>query len=510
MSTIKDLKQTPKQPKLSSLSERISYLLQLEGLHEAEFARKVGITQQVCNQILRGQTANPRLETLTKLADFFDITVGQLIGSESFENHSLKPNASAIPLLDWDNITLWVESEKLPKNGTSTQWISCDLKSNNRVYAIRSNPSFEPYFDRHSVLIIDPSLDYIPGHFVVASVHSKTITVRRLVEELGDIFLNSIVPGIPSIQLGSHIQLLGTVVEVRQSQIQPHLSIRKTNTMNTLKKSDQSLNDAPLGKTSAYINTYTPSLLFPIPRKIKRDEIGIKDQLPFGGIDIWTGYELSWLNAKGKPSVAIAEFRIPCESPNIIESKSFKLYLNSFNNSRFESFDQVRSILEKDLSERVGAQIQVQLFSAEDPTLSFGKLRGISLDNLDVECTQYMPDSKLLSTSSEVVDEIIFSHLLKSNCLVTGQPDWGSIEIAYRGPKINHEGLLQYIVSLRDHNEFHEQCVERIFCDLNTICKPEWLSVYARYTRRGGLDINPYRVSPGSHPQPENVRLTRQ
>jgi 7-cyano-7-deazaguanine reductase len=510
MSTTPKLNERSKPKRFSSLAEKIAYLLQREGLHEAEFARKVGITQQVCNQILRGQTANPRLETLTKLASFFSVSVGQLVGSEPFEDCSPKPEVSAIPLLDWNQVALWVEDGVLPENGMSTLWISCDLKPGRRVYAIRSNPSFEPYFDRNAVLLIDPSIEYLPGHFVVANIHSKTITVRRLVEELGEFFLNSIVSGIPSIQLGPHVQLLGTVVEIRQSQLQPHLSIRKTKAMSHLKQSNNVLNDAPLGKSSAYINTYTPSLLFPIPRKIKRDEIGIHDQLPFTGGDIWTGYELSWLNLKGKPTVAIGEFWIPCESTHIIESKSLKLYLNSLSNSRFESIDHVKAIIEKDLSERVGSKITVKIVSTEESSLSFGQLRGKCLDDLDIECSQYMPDPSLLSSGHEVADEIVYSHLLKSNCLVTGQPDWGSIEIAYRGPKINHEGLLKYIVSLRDHNEFHEQCVERIFCDLTKICNPHWLSVYARYTRRGGLDINPYRVSPGSEPHPGNVRLTRQ
>lgn len=280
--------------------------------------------------------------------------------------------------------------------------------------------------------------------------------------------------------------------------------------MNPLKQSGNALDASPLGKSSTYINTYTPNLLFPIPRKIKRDEIRIKDQLPFTGVDIWTGYELSWLNSKGKPVVAIGEFWIPCESPFIIESKSFKLYLNSFNNSRFETADQVKAIIEKDLSDRAGAEIKVNLYSTESEHLRLGKLRGQCLDDLDIDCSQYTPDPRLLTTGKEVIQETVYTHLLKSNCLVTGQPDWGSIEIMYRGPKINHENLLRYIVSLRDHNEFHEQCVERIYCNLMEFCRPEWLSVYARYTRRGGLDINPYRVSPGSDPIPSNTRLTRQ
>jgi 7-cyano-7-deazaguanine reductase len=274
--------------------------------------------------------------------------------------------------------------------------------------------------------------------------------------------------------------------------------------------SNEQLQDSPLGKTAAYINTYTASLLFPIPRKIKRDEIGIHQELPFTGVDIWTGYELSWLNLKGKPSVAIADFRIPCESPNIVESKSLKLYLTSFSGSKFESVEQVKHTIEKDLSASTGAPVKLEVLSVDAESLMPSRLQGTCLDSLDVECSQYMPDPSLLSAKGEKVEEVLYSHLLKSNCLVTGQPDWGSIEISYRGSKIDHAGLLKYIVSLRNHNEFHEQCVERIFSDLKRMCQPEWLSVYARYTRRGGLDINPFRVTVGSPAQPKNLRLTRQ
>lgn len=227
MSTAIDLNKNSIRKQFSTLAERVSYLLDQEGLHEAEFARKLGIKQQLCNQILRGQTANPRLETLVRLANFFKVTVGQLIGTESLE-HS--PSSATVPVLDWNHVIDWVKNEKLPEQGKSTAWICSDLHSESRGYAIRSNPILEPYFDRGAVLLIDPSLEYQPGHFVVASLHltkSVSITVRRLVEELGDVFLNSIVPGIPSIQVGPQIQLLGTVVEVRQSQIQPQLSIKK-------------------------------------------------------------------------------------------------------------------------------------------------------------------------------------------------------------------------------------------------------------------------------------------
>lgn len=273
-----------------------------------------------------------------------------------------------------------------------------------------------------------------------------------------------------------------------------------------------------LGKTSAYADQYDPSLLFPLPRAAKRVEMGIGAQLPFFGADLWTGYELSWLNLRGKPQVALVHFTIPCETPNIVESKSFKLYLNSFNNSRFASADEVLNRLRADVSETVwrgaerAATVGVRLVLPE----AFGmqkvqELQGLDLDRLDVECTDYHPQPQLLRAElgSAPVNETLVSHLLKSNCLVTGQPDWGSVQIAYSGPAIDQERLLQYIVSFRNHNEFHEQCVERMFTDIWRQCQPIKLSVYARYTRRGGLDISPFRTShPGNMPAP--VRAARQ
>lgn len=281
--------------------------------------------------------------------------------------------------------------------------------------------------------------------------------------------------------------------------------------MNTLEQSQ-------LGKTSAYADQYDPGLLFPLPRAAKREEIGIHGQLPFFGADLWTGYELSWLNLRGKPQVALVHFHIPCETPNIVESKSFKLYLNSFNNSRFASADEVLTKLRADVSEAVwrgapqAATVGVRLVLPEAfATQKVQELQGLELDRLDVECSDYQPRPDLLRADSDnpPVSETLVSHLLKSNCLVTGQPDWGSVQISYTGPAIDQEGLLQYIVSFRNHNEFHEQCVERIFTDIWRQCQPLKLSVYARYTRRGGLDISPLRTS---HPQamPAPQRTARQ
>ncbi len=279
---------------------------------------------------------------------------------------------------------------------------------------------------------------------------------------------------------------------------------------------------SPLGKTSAYVDQYEPSLLFPIARAGKRAEIGIAGTPPFLGADMWTAFELSWLNLRGKPQVALAHITVPCESPNIIESKSFKLYLNSFNNTRLSDVAELKRRLRDDLSEaawRVAGEpagaagsvgVRIVLPDQFDRE-AVQELDGLSLDRLDAECTHFTPAPALLRTVPEdgPVSEVLTSNLLKSNCLVTGQPDWGSVQISYSGAQIDHEGLLQYLVSFRNHNEFHEQCVERIFMDIQTHCRPVKLSVYARYTRRGGLDINPFRTS---HPQalPPNVRTARQ
>lgn len=275
---------------------------------------------------------------------------------------------------------------------------------------------------------------------------------------------------------------------------------------------------SPLGQASAYADQYDPSLLFPIPRAGKRAEIGVDGAPPFFGADLWTAFELSWLNLRGKPQVALAHFTVPCETRNIVESKSFKLYLNSFNNTRLADAEAVRARLRADIGEAVwrGAEnassIGVKLLMPDafdrEPV---HELDGLSLDRLDVECTRYTPAPELLKVAAgePEVSEVLVSNLLKSNCLVTGQPDWGSVQIRYSGAPIDQAGLLQYLVSFRNHNEFHEQCVERIFMDIWNRCKPHRLSVYARYTRRGGLDINPLRTS---HPQalPANTRTARQ
>jgi 7-cyano-7-deazaguanine reductase len=257
------------------------------------------------------------------------------------------------------------------------------------------------------------------------------------------------------------------------------------------------LDKLTLGKTTKYISHYDPSLLQGVPRSLNRQALKLTpDNLPFKGEDVWYGYELSWLNSKGKPVVAVAEFSFPCTSPNIVESKSFKLYLNSFNQSKFDDIDSVQKLLCQDLSKISGAQATIKLFNVEAcPPLMINHLAAICLDEIDIEINEYNLQPQFLSmeNNQETVNESLVSHLLKSNCLITNQPDWASIYISYSGNKINHKALLKYLISFRQHNEFHEQCVERIFCDIQTYCQPERLTVYARYTRRGGLDINPFR-----------------
>jgi len=267
---------------------------------------------------------------------------------------------------------------------------------------------------------------------------------------------------------------------------------------------------SPLGKTTVYADRYDPSLLFPIPRQGKRDEIGVSAPLPFHGVDIWNAYELSWLDARGKPRVALAEFRVPASSPNIIESKSFKLYLNGFAQERIDDMQALAATLRHDLSAAAGAEVGAQLSEPSARAHAVIDLDGISIDTLDVAIDDYGPPKAayLRADVDEVIEETLVSDLLRSNCPVTGQPDWGSVQIRYRGPRIGREGLLRYLVSFRNHNEFHEQCVERIFVDVTRHCAPLQLSVYARYTRRGGLDINPFRAS--AEAVPGNPRGARQ
>lgn len=269
------------------------------------------------------------------------------------------------------------------------------------------------------------------------------------------------------------------------------------------------LKNVPLDKKEAYISTYTPELLFAIPRKSKRDEIGVPEKLPFHGRDYWMAYEISWLNLQGKPQIAWAQFSFPCDSECIIESKSMKLYLNSFNQSRYASMTEVEEVIRKDYSVLLNCEVEVKLFppswDKHPPRQDF---TGICVDGLEVETDVYQVNANLLKVEEEVVDEAIYSHLLKSNCLVTHQPDWAAVWVHYVGKKIDHTSFLKYIISFREHYEFHEQCIERIYMDILNHCKPEKLTVFGKYSRRGGIEIEPYRSNFESAPQ--SFKIIRQ
>lgn len=274
---------------------------------------------------------------------------------------------------------------------------------------------------------------------------------------------------------------------------------------------------SPLGKDSAYPDQYDPTLLYPIPRAQGREGLDDTQSLPFDGVDIWNAYEVSWLNTRGKPCVAIAVMTVSALSTCIVESKSLKLYLGSLNQAVFDSMLEVAVCIEKDVAGVVEGDVQVvlkPLTQAEPtPSMDVGDMmlsEARCVDDLDVDIEHYSICPALLQLEEEeaIVDQCISSHLLRSNCPVTGQPDWATVYLHYRGKKICHRSFLKYIVSYRNHNDFHEQCVERIFLDVLARCKPEGLSVYARYTRRGGIDINPFRSNfETCH---DNTKLSRQ
>ena len=275
---------------------------------------------------------------------------------------------------------------------------------------------------------------------------------------------------------------------------------------------DKSLSALKLGQNTEYKNQYDASLLQSVPRRLNREGLGIVEQQLFNqGADVWTCYELSWLNSNGLPQVAIADVEIDFKSENLIESKSFKLYLNSFNQTKFASIEEVEQTLTRDLSQCASGQVSVKIHKLADytnqPIVNFA---GECIDEQEIQIESYTFSNQHLENvvEDEIVEETLVSHLLKSNCLITSQPDWGSVQIHYVGKRLNREKLLRYLVSFREHNEFHEQCVERIFTDLMQFAKPEKLTVYARYTRRGGLDINPFRSN--FERVPVNLRMARQ
>jgi 7-cyano-7-deazaguanine reductase len=271
--------------------------------------------------------------------------------------------------------------------------------------------------------------------------------------------------------------------------------------------------DSPLGKPSVYAGNYDPGLLFAMPRAAKRAQLGIHGTLPFFGMDVWNAYELSWLNPRGKPQVAIATLWVPADTPNMVESKSMKLYLNSLNQTRVDSPEALLDLLHADLSEAFGDAVQIKLLASKDfGKQVIGEFEGLLLDRLEIAVDRYEPDPELLRVAADQapVEETLVSHLLRSNCPVTNQPDWASVQIRYSGPAIDQEGLLKYLIGFRQHQEFHEHCVERLFMDIQRRCQPSKLMVSARYTRRGGIDINPWRANFPLSGMPANARQARQ
>jgi 7-cyano-7-deazaguanine reductase len=264
-----------------------------------------------------------------------------------------------------------------------------------------------------------------------------------------------------------------------------------------------------LGKHTPVVEVYSPELLYPIPRSVARDNLGIDSVLPFCGVDLWHAYELSWLDSSGKPVARVGRFSVPATTPNIVESKSFKLYLNSLNSTRFSDEIEARACIEKDISSAAGGAVSLELFSVNDSRLAGQALAGVEIDGCTVSPGEAEPSADMLAVNSDDIrEEKLYSHLLRSLCPVTGQPDWATLWLHYRGPAIDHSALLAYIISYRQHQEYHEQCVERMFRDISQRCTPEFLHIQAFYTRRGGLDINPFRsTDPEAAP---GFRLNRQ
>jgi 7-cyano-7-deazaguanine reductase len=268
--------------------------------------------------------------------------------------------------------------------------------------------------------------------------------------------------------------------------------------------------DSPLGQATTYPDDYSPDLLYAIARIDSRLALGLEGDPPFNGMDIWNAWDLTWLDMKGQPQVATAEIRVPADSVNLVESKSLKLYLGSVAMSRFESPNDLAAVLSRDLGACTGSDVYVAIRpSIETDSAAISRLPGQCIDNLKVPCDTFSVAPELLAADSRtLLSEDLYTDTLRSLCPVTGQPDIGSVMISYRGPQIDRAGLLRYIVSYRQHQDFHESCVERMFMDIREQCGAEQLTVYARYQRRGGIDINPFRSN--FEATIPNTRLWRQ
>jgi len=270
------------------------------------------------------------------------------------------------------------------------------------------------------------------------------------------------------------------------------------------------LDGSPLGRATDYPDRYDPALLFPIERAAQREAIGLRGALPFGGVDVWTAYEISWLDARGKPEVAIGEFRVPCDSPALVESKSLKLYIGAFAQEPAGTIDDLARRIEADLSRACGASVAVALASLERSRAGvLTELPGESIDAVAIATDVYEIDAASLSAAGPSTEETLRSALFRSRCPVTGQPDTGDVMVRYRGRRIDRAGLLRYLVSYRRHAAFHENCIERMFVDILQRCAPQTLTVYARFMRRGGIDINPFRSNFEPEPPP-GARTVRQ
>ena len=276
-----------------------------------------------------------------------------------------------------------------------------------------------------------------------------------------------------------------------------------------MKGPPETLRRSPLGRATPYSDRYDAALLFALPRSLQREALGLTGALPFTGFDIWTAYELTWLDPRGKPAIAIASIEVPCESPSIVESKSVKRYIGSFAQSQFDSGEHVRTTIGRDVGAACGASVAVELRDPVSGAPAIAPLAGESLDGQSLSIDRYEIDARLLASSAPNVAETLTTELFRSQCPVTGQPDYASVQLTYEGPRIERAALLRYLVSYRRHAGFHEYCVERIFVDVMARCACAGLSVYARFTRRGGIDINPFRTNAGI-PRPENTRTARQ
>lgn len=270
-----------------------------------------------------------------------------------------------------------------------------------------------------------------------------------------------------------------------------------------------------LGQSTDYPTSYCPDILYPISRQLGRESLALPAEQLSLGVDFWHCFEVSWLDNNHISQVAMLRLSIAANSPLIIESKSLKLYLNSLNFTIFDCQDSVLATIRRDLSACLQTQVEISLFELNQPdSLPIDKPDGVCIDkacqNKKIALSTQV-DSGLLGMPSDgqMVKQSYYSHLLRSNCPVTNQPDWGTVQIDIESPLIDCANLLAYLLSYRQHNGFHEQCVEQIFCDLTCAFRPKTLMVRAWYTRRGGIDINPVRVSDLSL-LPKPSRLIRQ